>query len=283
MNIQHHPLFNSQMNHFKIEIYNSGYAQLDSDWDCHDAAGSMCYLYFIKSGKGKIICNDKTILIKPETAYFIPAGVTWYCGAETEICKFFLNLNILKPNGENLFIDFPSIVEIPFSLDKIQQMIEWYLSDQTEKWFFLKSMLYEAISEIIRKSELKTTVTSYHPLTLDTIKYIQNNLSLNITLQALADRSFVSKTFLASQFKKEIGMSVGQYIDLQILVRSRIDLEQQKLSIAEISNKYGFCDQFYFSRFFKKHVGESPSQYRSHFASSIYNVNASETKHPSAR
>ena len=277
MDIQHHPLFNSQMNHFKVEIYNSGYAQLDSDWYCRDTAGSMCYLYFIKSGKGKIIYGDQTILIKPETAYFIPAGITWYCGAETEICKFFLNLNIFKPNGENLFIDFPSILEIPFSLEKIQEMVEWYLSDQTENWFFLKIRLYEAIAEILRKSNLKSTVTSYHPIILDTIKYIQNNLSLNITLQTLADRSFVSKTFLSSQFKKEIGMSIGQYIDLQVLVRSRIELEQQKLSIAEISNKYGFCDQFYFSRFFKKHVVESPSQYRSHFTS-LYYVSTSDTK-----
>ncbi len=283
MNIQCNSHFNSQMNHFKVEIYNSGYALLEKDWHAEDNASSMSRLYFVKSGEGKIISGDQVFLIRPGVAYFIPAGITWYWTSSTEIRKFFVDFNLFKPNGENLFIGLSSMLEIPFSLEKIEEMAEWYLSDKTENWFYLKSTLYETFAEILRRSNLETTTVSYHPIVLDTIKYIQKNLSLNITLQTLADRSFVSKTFLSSQFKKEIGMSVGRYIDYQVLLRSRIELEQQKLSIAEISNKYGFCDQFYFSRFFKKHVGESPSQYRSHFSSSPYYVNASETKHLSDR
>ena len=62
----------------------------------------------------------------------------------------------------------------------------------------------------------------------------------------------------------ELGVSIGQYIDSQILFRAKLELELNKLSIAEISEKYGFCDQFYFSRFFKKHIGESPRQYKLH-------------------
>ena len=33
-------------------------------------------------------------------------------------------------------------------------------------------------------------------------------------------------------------------------------------SIAEIAEKVGYQDHFYFSRVFKKHVGMSPSKYR---------------------
>ena len=280
MDIQHNSLFNSQMNHFKVEIYNSGYAKLDRDWYANDYAGSMSRLYFIESGEGKIIYDNQTHLIKPGVAYFIPAGITWRWISSAEICKFFIDFNLFKPSGENLFIGFSSILMLPFPLEKIQEMIEWYRSNKTENWFFLKIRLYETFAEIIRKSNLKTTTLSCHPIILDTIKYIQKNPSLNLTLQTLADRSFVSKTFLSSQFKKDIGMSIGQYIDLQVLLRSRIELEQKKLSIAEISNKYGFCDQFYFSRFFKKHIGESPSRYRSHFDSPYY-TDISNTNHSS--
>ena len=181
MDIKCNSPFNSQMNHFKVEIYNSGYAKLETDWHGHDIAGAMSRLYFIQSGEGKIIYGDQTFLIKPGSAYFIPAGITWYWTSSTELHKFFIDFNLFKPTGENLFIGISSILEIPFSLEKIQEMIEWYLSDKTENWFFLKSTLYETFAEIIRKSNLETTSVSYHPIILDTRKYIQKHLSLNIS------------------------------------------------------------------------------------------------------
>ncbi len=277
MDIQYNSLFNSQMNHFKVEIYNSGYAKLDRDWDANDYAGSMSRLYFIESGEGQIVYDDQTLLIKPGIAYFIPAGITWSWQSSTPIRKFFIDFNLFKPNGENLFIDSSSILTLPCSQNEIREMVKWYCSDTTEDWFYLKVSLYKTLADVIRKSNLKVSTVAYHPIVLDTVKYIQKNLSLNLSLQALADRSFVSKTFLSSQFKKEIGMSIGQYIDTQVLMYARIDLEQKKLSIAEISNKYGFCDQFYFSRFFKKYLGESPSRYRSHF-NSPYCIDKSDSK-----
>ncbi len=271
MDIQYNSGFNSPINHFRSEIYNSGYAKLDTTWNGFDIAGSMSRLYFILSGSGKLIYGSQTFTIRPDVAFFIPAGVTWNWITETDIEKFFIDFNLYKPNGENLFIGFPSILELPCPAEKTQQMIDWYLSDKTEDWFFLKSRIYDTFSEILRLSELETATVSYHPVIMDTLRYIQKNLSLNLTLQTLAERSFVSKTFLSSLFKKEIGMPIGKYIDRQVLTCTCLDLEQQRLSIAEISNKYGFCDQFYFSRFFKKHQGESPSQYRTRCRSLYYN------------
>ena len=34
------------------------------------------------------------------------------------------------------------------------------------------------------------------------------------------------------------------------------------MPVSEVSERLGFCDQFYFSRYFKKRCGESPLKYR---------------------
>ncbi|MBQ3219724.1 MAG: AraC family transcriptional regulator, partial [Clostridia bacterium] len=39
-------------------------------------------------------------------------------------------------------------------------------------------------------------------------------------------------------------------------------LLQNKITIREISDRYNFYDQFYFSRCFKKRYGISPTEYR---------------------
>ena len=42
-------------------------------------------------------------------------------------------------------------------------------------------------------------------------------------------------------------------------------LRNRSLSIAEIAEKTGLVDQSYFSRFFKKKMGITPSEYRNSF------------------
>ena len=39
-------------------------------------------------------------------------------------------------------------------------------------------------------------------------------------------------------------------------------LKDDSLSINEIAERFGFCDQFYFSKVFKSYVCMSPMQYR---------------------
>ncbi|MBQ8683442.1 MAG: helix-turn-helix transcriptional regulator [Clostridia bacterium] len=276
MFIKHYQHFNSNANHLKVDIYNSGYAELNQDKLSHDFAGSMCRLYFIESGEGEIAGNDQAIHFRPGHVYFIPSGVSWNMQFRVTIRKFFVDLNVFKPDGENLFEDCSSILEIPFPEDKLAQTIEWYLSEQTEKMFFVKSVVYQLLAEIIRASRIESPTVKYHPIVLDSLKYIQKHLSLKLTVQVLAERNFVSKSFLSSQFKKEIGVSVGQYIDTRIVMQAKIELEQQKMSVAEISEQFGFCDQFYFSRFFKRHTGETPSQYRSHYTAQDYYLSKDE-------
>ena len=61
---------------------------------------------------------------------------------------------------------------------------------------------------------------------------------------------------------RELGMTVGQYIDDRLLVEARSMLCHSDQEISQISAALGFSDQFYFSNKFKARTGYTPLQYR---------------------
>ena len=67
---------------------------------------------------------------------------------------------------------------------------------------------------------------------------------------------------MSEKFRQEVGVTLGKYIDDQLMAAAQWQLLKTKVSIGEISDALGYCDQFYFSRRFKQLCGETPLQYR---------------------
>ena len=57
-------------------------------------------------------------------------------------------------------------------------------------------------------------------------------------------------------------MSIHAYINNLVLSEAMMLLMDTNMSVFAISKKFGFCDQFYFTRIFTKKFGVSPLQYR---------------------
>lgn len=90
--------------------------------------------------------------------------------------------------------------------------------------------------------------------------YIKNNISDNLSLRQLESLFNVSGEHLSRKFKKEIGMSIHEYI-----VKTRIDLSKKYIledkSIREICELTGFNSYNHFFKVFKKYVGLTPSEF----------------------
>ena len=78
----------------------------------------------------------------------------------------------------------------------------------------------------------------------------------------LEKECYVSRSYLARQFKKDIGITIKQYILMQLINAAQWQLSHTDAAIEKISHDLGFCNQFYFSECFKKHCRVSPLQYR---------------------
>ena len=84
----------------------------------------------------------------------------------------------------------------------------------------------------------------------------------NLDFEAIAAEQHVSYGWLRKTFKAVLSTSPGQYLLNLKIEKTGQMLRETALTVAEIANKAGFESEFYFSRFFKKKMGCSPSEYR---------------------
>ncbi|MBN2795713.1 MAG: response regulator [Clostridia bacterium] len=94
------------------------------------------------------------------------------------------------------------------------------------------------------------------------LEYIQQHYHETITLQDLADETYVSIYYLSRMFKKEIGKNFTDYINEFRMNKAKQYLNESNFKAYEVAEMVGVPDPHYFSKLFKKYTGVSPTEYR---------------------
>lgn len=95
------------------------------------------------------------------------------------------------------------------------------------------------------------------------IKYIDEHLdSPNLSVSEIADKVFLTKTYLSALFKKKTGNNIVQYIIDRRIEKSLELLKNPRLKQYEVATMVGYEDAKYFAKIFKKKMGMPPSEYR---------------------
>ena len=81
-------------------------------------------------------------------------------------------------------------------------------------------------------------------------------------LKFYADALFISEKYLIHAIRRATGKTPGTLIDEAILDEARIRLRDRRSTIAVIAEALHFSDQASFSKFFKKHTGQTPNAFR---------------------
>ena len=77
-----------------------------------------------------------------------------------------------------------------------------------------------------------------------------------------ADRLCISPKHLSMVVKKVSGRTASDWIDEYVILQAKQLLRSSSLTIQEVSRELNFSNQSFFGKYFKKHVGMSPSEYR---------------------
>ncbi len=103
---------------------------------------------------------------------------------------------------------------------------------------------------------------SIRPGTLyeSTVRYIENHIEEQLTLDNLSDRLHVSKYHLSHLFKEKIGISLHRYITDKRLSLC-LDALYAGEQVGDACLKFGFTDYSSFYRAFVRRYGISPRQY----------------------
>lgn len=114
------------------------------------------------------------------------------------------------------------------------------------------------------KDELKgTKKTLANPSLNRVIEYIDQNYMHRLTLEDVAQRVFLNKTYISQMFMRYLGISFVSYLESVRIYKAQELLLDTEMSVTKISEEVGYASQSYFTKAFKKRVGMSPLQYRS--------------------
>lgn len=92
--------------------------------------------------------------------------------------------------------------------------------------------------------------------------YLERHAGEGFSSRKLEREFFLSYKYLASVFKKEKGMSAGEYHTRLRIQRACGMLRATSLRISEISEAVGYPDPLYFSRVFRQIMGMGPREWR---------------------
>lgn len=93
-------------------------------------------------------------------------------------------------------------------------------------------------------------------------RYIEDKLTEKICLDALAEHTQVTNSYLCKQFKKHTGLTIVEYINRHRIERAKELLQDGDMKIIDIAYACGFQSLSQFNRTFAKFAHLSPTQYR---------------------
>ena len=108
---------------------------------------------------------------------------------------------------------------------------------------------------LIRKGATSKPITAC-------LDYIYAHIKERITIEDLAEHTNLSTSYLSKLFKKELGISVSDYIREKKIEKSQNLLKFCDYSLVDIANYLSFSSQSHFIQSFKQLVGMTPKKYR---------------------
>lgn len=247
-------------------------SKYDVDWHSTLHTHSFTELFYVVKGKGSFkfgdgssapVQEDDLIIINPNTTH-----------TEKSDANDLLEYIVLGIEG----IEFSSDGEMT------SYSIHNYLDYKHEILFYLRAIVEEMaqkgkfnelivdhlvmilIMNVIRRTESSLRLFEGDPKINKDCLFIENYINThyreNITLDLLAELTFLNKYYISHEFKKYSGQSPIDYVLNKRLIESKKLLSSTDISITQVSAIVGFSNSSYFSQYFKKNIGLSPSEYR---------------------
>ena len=129
------------------------------------------------------------------------------------------------------------------------------------------SLCLTMMYDIFEAHAQREAINSHTDRTAYIVKQLMALLSTGISrtereVSYYAERLNVSPKYLSATIKRVTGHSVTSYIDRHTIPILKSYLDDERLSLTQISELMNFTTLSYFSRYCTKHLGQSPSEYR---------------------
>lgn len=283
---------NKSLTELKLTLLNIGYANLNATWNFDNVLSPFSRLYYIISGEAKVYHNQQTFILKPGYLYLIPSFTYHRCICETNMEQYFIHFLEELGHGLSIFNIKQFVYEIeadPFDKISFERILDinpnrGLVNDDPKNYDNRNSMLHfaernESVNAryfLETQGILKVLLSRFieekkasgdHQLVktrkiIDTLHYISENLSGELTVEQLAKFNFINADYFSRIFKEQMGIRPLEYIQSKRIERAQLLLTTTDYSLQEIADLVGLPNISYFSRLFTRTTKKTPAAYR---------------------
>ena len=126
------------------------------------------------------------------------------------------------------------------------------------------SNIYElktGLADILDEA-LEDMTDDNHSVIDQVIQIVEQEYKTDISLEQIADRVFLSPSYLSYYFKKETGKNFVKYLTVYRLEKAKELLRTTDIKVVTISEMVGYLNSSYFCLLFKNYTGTTPIKYR---------------------
>lgn len=222
-------------------------------------------LIFPVSGSAWVHCGNEKFFITPGRVLHVNERNALHienCG-DSDFRFVVTQYNIAERTDEDLYdqVFCMRLTNADIYLDQTIKLLEMQASPGAMAELHRRTAFFQLLQgciESARDQQLQSTVEVMDQVVL----YIQQNYREKINVTKIAKLYNLERRRLAYLFEKHTGLSPNTYITEYRISKSKELLERAELSIAEVAERVGYDDCFYFSRVFKKQTGVAPTTYR---------------------
>lgn len=174
-------------------------------------------------------------------------------------------------NGGLLFdmiMDTPNFIDTSKSEEYIRlykRMCRYFESGLDDDVVMLQSLVLELVYSVCKESKRlsvrQNTKRSNYQTIEAAIGYIKNNLTADLSLEAMSEIAGFSPIHFHNCFKASTGKTLHEYVEEQRIKRAQNMLTTTGYTLTRIAYECGFSSQSYFSYAFKRRMNVTPREY----------------------
>lgn len=260
-------------NNFDLNVDHYGAEICGKNYSFGPTVRDNYVLHFIVDGKGKFTIDGITTQLKTGDMFILPKGKVAFYQADGEHPWTYLWVGFSGSKAENIlsktqlldhyFCHSTLESKVLDQIVKLTQFRDQKLDDVTE--LQLTAELYKLLAFLMKEFPSKAMSDS-SILIQNYIKQVKKIIHIQygnpLKISEIAKKLNLNRSYLYKIFKEETDYSLKDYL-IQIRMEKSADLlTRTTFHISEIANVVGFPDALAFSKAFKKHFGQSPSNYR---------------------
>lgn len=124
----------------------------------------------------------------------------------------------------------------------------------------VKMYIYHMIQKMAAAMEAEQ-IGANHFVVNKLLQYIAQNYNKDIGLTELAEVVSMNPSYLCILFKEEVGMSYVKYLT-NLRINKAKELLKEGYKVSDVSEMVGYNNYRYFCDIFKKHLGQTPNEFK---------------------